>query len=350
MQLFVIVLLAGLVCAQEPTQPVPEPQDAASLVRELGHREFAHRDKATAALKALGVEAKAALDEGSKSADLEVSTRCKMLLKELGGGVEPRPLREVESGAEPPSGENTEIIELPRIQDYRNIHEFFEAIQKHNEKMLKRAREGQGALPPTHRFQFKAGPQASFKSVKHSDGARVEVERKDESVRVLIQKLDAQGEAAGAAEVYEAASEEEFRAKYPEIAKAHLTDFTTGLGGGFELPPLRGPGWKPQKPVRPEVPSSGPVLGITMESASNDLCEHVDVPKGTQRITSVQSGSLAERVGVQVNDLILSVDGAIIHEVTDVREAMTKTNAPAEIQVQVVRKGARIMLKGLRKS
>ncbi len=349
MRLIIIVFLAVFVGAQQPVQAPPESINATVLVRELGHREFEQRDKATTALKALGAAAKSALEEGAKSSNLEVSTRCKMLLKELGGDA-PQPLREIEAEAPAPA---SDADAFPRMEDFKNVHEFIQAWQKRNDAMLKRLLDDHERFPlPSHRFEFKAGPQGSSKSVQVRDGERVEVDQKDGSVRVQIQKLDAAGSPQGEPQTFEAASEEEFRAKYPEVAKAHLTEAPLRFDG-FRAGPLRGRSSArpvlPLQPLPPELQRSSPLLGITMEAASNDLCEHVDVPLGTQRITTVQAGSLAERIGVKPQDLLLALDGVAIKDVADVRAGMAATQAPAEIQVEVVRKGVRMTLKGLRK-
>lgn len=347
MHLMIIMLVAGVVCAQEPVQPAAEKPDAARLVSELGHREFAERDKATNALKALGSAAKPALEEGAKSANLEISTRCKMLLKDLGGEA-PQPLKEVEAEVPMPS---TAPDAFPRMEDFKNVQEFLEAWQKHSDAMVKRLMEGQEGFPmPGHRFDVKVGPHGSSQSVQLRDGERVEIERKDGSVRLLLQKLDAKGAPLGEQQVFEAASDEEFRAKYPEVAKAYLTEVPLKIDG-YRSWPLRGrSGLKPIPPLQPVLPPSGPLLGITLESASADLCAHVDVPQGTQRITSVQPGSLAERLGVKVQDLLLALDGHAILDVRDVRSGMSKADAPPEIQLEVMRRGVRMTLKGMRKS
>ena len=339
------LMLLSVGFAQEPKPSEPTGHDASQLVRDLGSREFEVRDRAAAELKAMGAAAKAALEEGCKSSDLERSTRCKMLLKELGGD-EARPLREVVPDAKAPVADEDAP---PRIEDYRDVHEFIQAWQKHTDAMVKRLMEQRGGVV-LEGSPFERGFQGSSKSIQIRDGQRVEVERDNAGIRVRIQPLDDSGKDSGDAVLYEAADEDAFRAQYPEIAKEHLGGINFRWGGGAQLNrqwpfgrPL--PGVERLRPV-----PSGPRLGVTLETASADLCEHLSLPLGTQRITSVEPESLAQRLGMKVHDILLLLDGKEIRSVADVRAALEKAEATPEIEVQIMRKGSPLVLKGARKS
>ena len=265
--------------------PVPlQDIDAKALVVQLGSSEFATRDGAMTQLKALGAKAREALAEGTKSTNLECSTRCSMLLKELdGGGKVEVPLREVlpERGRSDRGGGGNVVSGSVTQSVYQNREQRVEVMQ-----------------------------------------------RGDGFTRVTIQKLNGRGKAVGDQECYEAPNATEFEKKFPEVYAAHVRQKTS---------------------LMPNVPPvvDGPRLGVTLETASDDLCIHLDLPFGTQRISAVVPGSCAEKIGIQQHDLLLLVDDTKILTAEDIRTTLRR-EAPTTFTVTIMRKGARMTLSGPR--
>ncbi|HOX06287.1 MAG TPA: hypothetical protein PK280_07790 [Planctomycetota bacterium] len=84
---------AGKAGARAPAVDPPKGADAervSKLIAQLGDDEWARREEAQGALRAMGRKVEAALEEGAKSKDAEISGRCAELLKALrnprGGG------------------------------------------------------------------------------------------------------------------------------------------------------------------------------------------------------------------------------------------------------------------------
>ena len=306
--LVLLPLFALVLSAQAPVEPVVPIQvsEASALVQQLGRNEFSERDAAMAKLRNLGGKARAELEEGSKSGNLETSTRCKMLLKELSGETKvEEPLREV------------------------------------------RAVEGRSDI----NFKTFGGSSAtSFHSTVISSEQRLEiVQRSDGSLLVVIQKLGANGAPAGEAQSYAAANKAEFEKNYPEIYAAHvqpmLAENEPSAQGGFPWPFGRRQRVKPA-PIVLSAPL-GPRLGVMIEAASADLCRHLELPLGTVRVTSVVPESCAAMLGVKEHDLLLLVDDTRISSSEDIRRALQR-EAPDPMTVTVVRKGVKQVLSGPR--
>jgi len=87
----------GMVQAQD----APTPRQALQLVEQLGSREFAARERASASLVQLGTAGLEALREGASSPNREVRERCQRILALVYEIDFQRRLREFESGAEP---------------------------------------------------------------------------------------------------------------------------------------------------------------------------------------------------------------------------------------------------------
>lgn len=315
------VLFVSLIAQDVPPKTEGEA-DAQALVQKLGSTEFTTRDEAMNQLRALGARAKAALEAGSKSDNLETSTRCRMLLKELSGDVATEsPLRELREQARPQGG----------------------------------------------------GPHTTSTSVRITPERKVQIEeRSDGSVKLTITKLKS-GD-ADAVRTFEAASREEFSQKYPREYSEHLLH---GMDPIQFLPPWppkgvpdigRWPGEVPelrdwpfhlwprgvQRPEQRELPApteskgiTGPRLGVKVEPAGEELCTHLEIPAGTLRVVEVLSGSAAGKLGVKVHDLLLKVDDTDIASVDDILRTLRR-EAPDEMTVTLLRKGQRLVLKGPR--
>jgi S1-C subfamily serine protease len=71
------------------------------------------------------------------------------------------------------------------------------------------------------------------------------------------------------------------------------------------------------------------------------LREQLDVPQGGLVVESVLPDTLAARLGIRRNDVLLRVAGQDVASAPDVRKALGAVAAGADLQVEVIRKGRR---------
>ena len=83
----------------------------------------------------------------------------------------------------------------------------------------------------------------------------------------------------------------------------------------------------------------GPMLGVQIAQVTDELREHLGGARGEGILVSkVVAGSAAEDAGIEVGDLIVSVDGEAISGVGDVRKALNNKEGQT-FPVEVVRDG-----------
>lgn len=84
-------------------------------------------------------------------------------------------------------------------------------------------------------------------------------------------------------------------------------------------------------------------LGMTVETLTSDKARELgfDSDEKGVVVTDVEEGSLAARVGIQPKDVIVSVGGEEIGNVTDFRDAMRDRDPKKGIRMQVKRDGVR---------
>ncbi|MBI5366590.1 MAG: PDZ domain-containing protein [Planctomycetes bacterium] len=162
----------------------PPREEVDALLRKLGSSDPLVRDEATAALRKLGPAAVPALQEAAQSGDAEVATRAGQLLRE---------------------------IEKPQA----------DAADR---AASARGRAGRGRGPG-----WPGGLRQGF-SVTFGGPGSVQIQQDANGhVRVAVTQ---QKDGKSITEVYEADSAEEFKQKYPEIAKK----YGVGGRGGFTVP------------------------------------------------------------------------------------------------------------------
>lgn len=87
------------------------------------------------------------------------------------------------------------------------------------------------------------------------------------------------------------------------------------------------------------------VLGVSCDAVSGLLAKHLKI-EGGQVVRSVLEGSSAEKMGIAVDDIILSIDGQAISTLGDIRKALEGESET--ISVTVLREGERKTLEGPR--
>lgn len=94
----------------------------------------------------------------------------------------------------------------------------------------------------------------------------------------------------------------------------------------------------------------GPRLGVSVEPLTSALVEQLNLPAGVGLlVTAVAAGSPAAKVGVQVNDVLVKIDGAAIPaDVDDFVKLIASLKSDTPMDVVVVRKGSRQNLGAVR--
>lgn len=81
-----------------------------------------------------------------------------------------------------------------------------------------------------------------------------------------------------------------------------------------------------------------PTLGISGENVTDVYSQYYDIPKGFF-VRSVESGSAAEKAGIQVNDIVIGIEGNLIESIEEFNEIKEKYKAGDKITVSVYRDG-----------
>ncbi|HUP60501.1 MAG TPA: PDZ domain-containing protein [Thermoanaerobaculia bacterium] len=85
-----------------------------------------------------------------------------------------------------------------------------------------------------------------------------------------------------------------------------------------------------------------PFLGVSLMTMNPELREHFGGTKDSGvMIESVESGSPADKAGLRVGDLILSVDGKDVDNAWDLRSALREKKDGDTVRIELVRNRAR---------
>ena len=83
-------------------------------------------------------------------------------------------------------------------------------------------------------------------------------------------------------------------------------------------------------------------LGVGLTHLSPELREHFGAPKDSGvMVESVQKDSPAEKAGIRVGDIVVSVDGDVVESATDLRQALQDKKEGDSVRVEVLRGRAR---------
>lgn len=83
-------------------------------------------------------------------------------------------------------------------------------------------------------------------------------------------------------------------------------------------------------------------LGVGLTHLSPELREHFGAPKDSGvMVESVQKDSPAEKAGIRVGDIVVSVDGDAVDSTTDLRQALQDKKEGDSVRVEVLRGRAR---------
>ncbi|MDI6788307.1 MAG: PDZ domain-containing protein, partial [Planctomycetota bacterium] len=306
--------------AQPETPPV-NAKEIQRLVKDLDSDDITVRDKATEELKKIGKPALPFLEESVKSDSPEVAWRSKIIINAI---------KKAEQNSSGSTDESVSRKIGPTLQQFSN--RFSITIR--------------GATPGT-------------KSVAISQDA-------GGKVSVTITEYDKDGKEN--TKTYTADSPEEFKQKYPDIAKEYgigekqplsieippfdfddiWKDFGKSFGKRWEdlqkemnkLWDMLGRGDK-KKPAPKEEPQKSPAdspsaldssnLGISIEPADSD---------NGVLVKRVEPNSLGERIGLKEGDVIISINNININTTWECRRLLkTYLGRKEKVTIEITRKG-----------
>ena len=82
-------------------------------------------------------------------------------------------------------------------------------------------------------------------------------------------------------------------------------------------------------------------LGVNFEAVSENLAAALDVPRGSAQITNVMPGSAADLAGLEVNDIIVEVDGFTLLDFNQLRTMVANKLPQDEVELSIVRNNDR---------
>lgn len=201
---------------------------------------------------------------------------------------------------------------------------------------------------------------------------------KKETVRSFTLKVDGDGrvEMKVGDKTYAADSMEEFRKKYPELAREYKVDRMLrpdfhdlarpfedwkkvfGEHGFGDLDPelrklLENPGafLEQHRGARPapggDAPTANPWrLGVRLAPIGETLADQLGLPAGKgAQIVEVEDGSAAAKAGLKKHDVLLAVDGKETDGVDAVRQAVVEALKKKDFALDLLRQGKKQTLK-----
>jgi hypothetical protein len=258
------------------------PQDAdriQELIRKLGSDDFATREQATEELKKAGKPAREALQKAAEeSEDPEVRQRAKTILED--------------TAKAPPR--RTVPAPQPGRPGLRSAS--FVSVHSVNGDTTYTITPGDGS--PVLKFQKAASGVVKLDYLdekgesKVAESATIDAFVKDH--QELAQKFGISAEG-----IDYAGSRVSFKAL--ALPPANRFNFPPRPGGRIPPPPA---------PVPAEDPESVAVAGALLAPVDDSLRAQLDIPEGQGAVVSnVAAGSVAEKLGLKKNDVLLEADG-----------------------------------------
>lgn len=367
MPLILLLSLVPLLGAQTTRPGGEKPREEAAsspeaLVEKLGSPDYETRSAATEALRALGEKARAALEKGVTSDNLERRTRSRNLLDALdvagkrgGNGDGEQTLR--------PLDRRRLREDLPRVRSGRRSQsELLDDLERRLEAMDrllngKTRRDSDPALNPfeellrdwnvrvdggtteTTTSMVRNGERLTFR--RRSDGSvSLEIVRKDEENGRRVKKT------------LEAKSLEDFKTRFPQVYKDYRDSgiFTSPVQSfSFRFGPFgeNAPGGN-----RPPLPRRVPLrpartLGVVVNPVPEVLRAHLQIPREAVLIEDVLRGSAAEKAGLKRYDVLLSVNGESMGSALALRRFMSTVGPGKPLRIRILRHGKPLDLEGV---
>jgi hypothetical protein len=351
---------------EKPAGTKPAPREAARetvrdtverLLPDLLSEQESVRDRASRAIVALGDPAKAELDRLTRDPDPQKAIAA---LKMLQSDAWDRAAREQKAEREG-EGPRLPAIPIPKI----DIDQWQRDVERQFEDMRKRMREWEKQFDVRDwvpGLEEKGGGAARTQS----SGSVTEDGRSfswsiDATGRVKVTTKD--GPDAPETTV-EAPDMDALRRDHPEVAK-RLEEYAPQSGTrrwvfrwpprAFQAPaspsedtgPLLREGEERLRPFD-GAPVPGPLLGVGVGDVPEVLRDQLDLPEGGIVVESVTPNSLAERLGLRRNDVLLRIGDQPVAAAPDVRKALEAVPDGGTVKVEIVRKGRRETLSAAR--
>jgi hypothetical protein len=353
---------AGIVHAEEESAA----ERVARLMPDLLAENAEVRDRAERQILALGAAGRAEMERLARDTDpAKVRIAERLLASRAWTDVRPgeqRVRREGEAPADDVPSAMEERLRRLREQTESQLAEFEKRMRELQRSVAERLGERSGTDPQTKIVK---------QNGRWTDGKSTFAWEIDEDGRVRITTKE--GDAPE--RTFEAESVEKLHEQHPELVKK-LEEHATGIRVG-------GPGWRwPSLPDLPEIPAwkdfgehfpdlirrlerdeegrfhlraedatpedaDTPRLGITVEPVPDVLRDQLDLPGLRDAglvVRDVAESSLAARLGLRRNDVLLRVGSHQIRSASDVRAALIASGqdpqtATAPVTVEIVRRG-----------
>lgn len=335
-----VTLLLFWALAQEPA---PTEQKYEALVQQLGDDDFAKREAAEKELRAAGKAAHSALQKGLESDDLEIRERCRRILEdsneEAGDGSE-------EQGARTPDGPVSRIrlvvksVGLDGESFELSIGESGDVTLKVDGKTYKAAsaRAFQKDHPELYEKYVKPYVESNRIVIRRSVGGRTDPPLEDpwkelegwwekelKRLREMLEKWD--------------------RDDPDEPLRKWMDDWEKFLEKSRKAFERRREQWKGREQEIPSQDSSIPrSLGAVFVPLEESERESLGLPDTGVRIQEVYSDSVAMRLGLQKEDILLSVNSEAVRNAIQARMLLRKALRGEKVSVTVLRSGERKIL------
>ena len=348
-------LVHGPAAAQEAVTPEADEESVREkverLLPDLMSESAPARDRAEREILALGEAGRAELDRITRDSDPKKAiVALKLLQSRRWDRAKDEEKAERDDGVAPAPG---------RKRDLRDLRE---EIDRQMEELRRRMESWQKQFKPEDWFRDWA-PEVGVESQERvrgsSSGRVVENDRSfswtiDEKGKV---KLTVKDGADAAETTVEAQSLDELRKAHPDLAK-RLEEYVPQGGGRrfvFSWPGHRRDGGaaapglldgeEPLEPFGQAVEVPGPVLGIGWAPVPDVLRDQLDLPASAGMVVdSVTPGSLAQKLAVRRNDVLVKIAGRPVAGPPDVRKALEGVPTGETVEVEVIRKGKSVTL------
>lgn len=375
---FLAIARAQVNEGEKEGEKYPLREKIGKAIEDLGSPRFMVREKAAETLMEMGEKAVPYLESAAKSKDPDISRRARWILQEM--EAEGTRKEKAETGEE----WTFPLKRFPFRWDYPFSFPKWpmwgghDEMKKYLEELRKEVDEQLESLKDLGKFESES--KALFTMVMQKNGKKMKITYQEDSagkVRVTVEEeKDGQKET----KTYEAKSRKEFEEKYPDVFKdmgMESFSFRFSPPGGewgrkwrffFGFPDEKTweeffsakpglPGWK-EREEKGEEPflfkrfggredllkkeDEKGRLGIYVEELSDAVREHLNLEEGMGLlVVDVVEGSLAEKLGIQVNDVVFKVKENPIQTPEDVRDSLMKEGI---VKVEIIRKGERKVL------
>ncbi len=213
---------------------------------------------------------------------------------------------------------------------FDRIDPMFDNVQRDLERLLDQAPMQHGNVPPG---QLGGSSQAqSFSLQVGPDGVTCEVTE------------DVDGDKQ--TRTYKADSVEELLQTHPELrdriggGNGHAWSWSAPRGGPFQAPAPRARDGS-SRALRAEPPTH--ILGITYTKPDPERLKDLDLePELGLQVERTEPGTIAEILGIQRGDIVIELNGTLVHDASDVTRVLTQRAADGELAVGMIdKKGQR---------